>query len=192
MKKLKILAVALMLILSVSSLAGCKKKNEDNVNVSPEDVTNKVNMSSKEDDTDIKNIINDSEIKDNTNVSGDLVVSGDESGDEVPALGLSSTENRAVFNFGNVYYVIYDFEGEKISNFSYCYMYEDEVAGQAAYDYFVEILKNPEEIQDEAFKDIKEVKREGKYIIVSMKESTYSELTKQEVMDAYSYLEQIY
>ena len=192
MKKLKILAIALMLILSVSSLAGCKKKTEDNVNVNPEDVTDKVNMSSKEDDTDIKNIISDSEIKENTNVSGDVVVSGDESGDETPALGLSSTENRAVFNFGNVYYVIYDFEGEKISNFSYCYMYEDEAAGQMAYDYFADALKNPEEIQDETMKDIKEVKREGKYIIVSMKESTYSEFTKQEIMDAYSYLEQIY
>ena len=35
-------------------------------------------------------------------------------------------------------------------------------------------------------------KREGKYIIVSMNESTYVDYTKQEVMEAYSYLEQIY
>ena len=193
MKKMKFLCITLILIFGIFGLTGCKNNENDNAN--PEDITNKINISSKEDDSGITKIIEGAKIEEKTSgenqvnqgESGELV-----SGDEEVNLGLYSSENRAVFNFGNVYYVIYDFDGEKISNFSYCYMYEDEAAGELAYNYFMDELNSSEGAEDEKMQDIKEIKREGKYIIISMRESTYSDLTKKDVMDAYSYLEQIY
>ena len=72
------------------------------------------------------------------------------------------------------------------------YVYADEEAGKVAYDYFEEATKSEETMEDENMKDIKEVRREGKYIIVSMKENMYADLKKQDVKEAYKYLEQMY
>ncbi len=189
MKKIRILSIIVVITTCFLVLTGCNKEKNDN----PEDITNKINISSKDDDSDISNIIGDAEIKKpsgeitpNNNQSGDA-----ESGDGSANLGLYSSENRAIFNFGNVYYLIYDFDGEKIAGLSYCYVYENEEAGKAAYEYFLELLKSPEKMKEANMEDIKEVKREGKYIIISMDESAYGNSTKSEIMEAYSYLEQI-
>lgn len=189
----KILGLILILILSVFCLVGCK--DDEIKNPDPVEITSQITMSAKDDDTEITQIIEGAKIEINSGdiISGDVSTSGESiSGDSVGEMGLYSTEDRLVFNLGNVYYLIYEFEGEEIKNFSYCYVYADEEAGKVAYDYFEEATKSEETMEDENMKDIKEVRREGKYIIVSMKENMYADLKKQDVKEAYKYLEQMY
>lgn len=189
----KILGLVLLLILSSFCLVGCK--DEEIQNPDPVEITSQIIMSSKDDDTEITQIIEGAKIELNSGdkISGDASASGEViSGDSEGEMGLYSTEDRLVFNLGNVYYVIYDFEGEEIKNFSYCYVYADEEAGKIAYEYFEEVTKSEEKMEEENMKDIKEVRREGKYIIISMKENMYADLKKQDIKEAYKYLEQMY
>lgn len=197
MKKLRILGITLMMFFAILGLVGCKKNEDDKINQNPEDITNEINTSSKDDDSEISEIISGAEIDEENLTSGEVVVSSGDSGenssgDITDTIGLYSTENRAVFNFGNVYYVIFDFDGDKVSNSSYCYVFESEEMATLTYEDLMESLKSPETIEENELQDVKEIRREGKHVIIVMQESSYADLTKQEVMDTYSLLEQIY
>lgn len=182
MKKIKILLITLILVLCVIGLAGCMEKEPK---IGHNDLTQNVDISSKKTDEDIKKIISDSQISDTSSENG-------ESGDVSSKIALSSTDDRAVFNFGNAYYIIFDFSGDEVINYGYCYMYETEEAGEQAYNQYVAELKNADNSSLAGLENVKEVKREGKYVTIGMKESVCKDMTKPEVMETYKYLEKIY
>lgn len=179
MKKNKFLIIALIVVFCTVGLTGCK--NSD-VEEDEYDLTKDINISSKKSENDVKKILNDSQIPDNP----------DESGDVSSKIAMSSTEDRAVFNFGNAYYIIFDFSGDDVINYSYCYMYDTEEAGEQAYNQYIDELKDSANSSLSGLENVAEVKREGKYVTIVMKESVCEDMTKTEVMETYKYLEQIY
>ena len=178
-KKIKIILsfIAIIVLCSIG-LVACQKDETNDINNSQNDINNK-----KQESENIEDIIGGSILDDS---QAGIVESGEESGDTSVNVGLYSTENRAVFNLGNVYYLVYDFDGEKVSGLSYYYTYEDENAAQSSYNYFQNALRNNE------LSEIKDVKKDGKYIILTVNEEEYTNTTKETVMEAYSYLELIY
>lgn len=177
-RKIKIVFsfIIIVLLCFVGIVAYRKHDNQNNVNDNQISNENKNNES-------IEDIIGGSILDES---KAGIIESGEESGDTSVNVGLYSTENRAVFNLGNVYYLVYDFDGENVSGLSYYYDYEDENAAQSSYNYFQNALKNDE------LDEIKDVKKNGKYVILTAKEEEYANTTKETVMEAYSYLELIY
>lgn len=172
---MKKISVIILSFICVFALTACSKNEDVNNN-------NNNNESQNNNYTEnIEDIVKDAALE---NDLGDENESGDASMD----IGLYSTENRAVFNFGNAYYLIYDFDGEKVTGLSYYYTYEDEKTAKLSYDYFKEALDNKEM----GTESIKEAYYKDNHVILIAKEELYNETTKQEVMDAYSYLEQVY
>ena len=97
MKKLRIVGIVLIMALCILGMVGCNKKEENLDTGLNNDISDKVNTSSKDDEKDLENIIGGSKIEENTSGNNESGDSGDVSG----KIGLSTTEDRAVFNFGN-------------------------------------------------------------------------------------------
>ena len=180
MKKLRVcLCMVTVIVSCLLGLTGCNTENDS------KNIDNLNNSEIVDPNERIEEIIGEASIDESEIVN---TTSGDASGDIMANIGLYSTDNRAVFNFGNVYYLVYDFNGEEVSDLNYYYEYEDEETAKYSYEYFKIALEN-NEINSE---EIDEIKQEGKYVIVKVKESMYADTTKEEVMEAYSYFEQIY
>ena len=187
MKKLRIVGIVLIMALCILGMVGCNKKEENLDTGLNNDIRDKVNTSSKDDEKDLENIIGGSKIEENTSGNNESGDSGDVSG----KIGLSTTEDRAVFNFGNAYYIIFDFSGDQVVNYSYCYMYDNEEAGKQAYEQYMNELKDVNNSELTGLENIKEIKRDGKYVTITMKESVSQDMTREEVMETYKYLEKI-
>lgn len=187
MKKLRGVGIVLVIALCIFGIAGCNKEKEQ-PNQNPNDISDKVDTISKDDEKDLQKIIGDSKIEETTSDEGNE--SGD-SGDASSKVKLSSTEDRAVFNFGNAYYIIFDFSGDQVTNYSYCYMYGDEDSSKQAYELYMQQLKDVGNSELTGLENVKEIKRDGKYITITMNEATSQQMTKDEVMETYKYLEKI-
>ena len=73
----------------------------------------------------------------------------------------------------------------------YCYMYDNEEAGKQAYEQYMNELKDVNNSELTGLENIKEMKRDGKYVTITMKESVSQDMTREEVMETYKYLEKI-
>lgn len=109
---------------------------------------------------------------------------GESSNNSDTGFKLYSTDNRAVFNFQDVYYMVFDFEGEKVLKEYYYYQFKDEATAKETYVYMKATLEQEED-------NVKDVKQEGRYIILEFTEEEFKDLTKTEVMETYQYLKQV-
>lgn len=160
---MKKIIITMLILLTVLSLVACNNKEKIN--------------NDDEFDGNVSEIIGEANLNSTSQVSGDATFE----------IGLHSTEDRAVYNFGNIYYLVYDFEGENVSGLSYYYTYEDEETAQKSYDYFKESLENGSLDNEEYEK----VYIQEKYVILKTKEKMYKGTTKKEVIEAFEYLKQI-
>lgn len=99
-------------------------------------------------------------------------------------LNLYSDDNKIVFNYTDVYYIIYYHEGEKITGLEYVYQYDNAETAKIAKT----MLDSTYEEED----NVKDVVIKGKYIIITFTEEAYKDETLESVKTTYSYLEQIY
>lgn len=169
----KILSIAIVTVLCFM-LVGCGKKDEQAPinNVQNQQQENEYNE-------EVENLINQSNNNEN---KVEYAASG-----EKDIVGLTSTENRAVFNFNDQYYLVYEFDGEKVISLSYYYLFENEITASKMCQYFELGLENKEVNLPE----IDVVKQDGKYVILEVNESVFASTTKTEIMEAYSYLQQL-
>ena len=70
-------------------------------------------------------------------------------------------------------------------------MYDNEEAGKQAYEQYMNELKDVNNSELTGLENIKEIKRDGKYVTITMKESVSQDMTREEVMETYKYLEKI-
>ena len=66
MKKLRIVGIVLIMALCILGMVGCNKQGENPDNGVNNDISDKVNTSSKNDEKDLENIIGGSKIEENT------------------------------------------------------------------------------------------------------------------------------
>jgi len=95
---------------------------------------------------------------------------------------LYSDSEKLIYNFNNLYHLIYYYEGNKITGLQYRYDY-----GSAE---LAALSKSILETDNDP--SIKSVVQDGRYIIVTYNEEEYKDMTVEEVKETYSYLEQIY
>ncbi|MBQ3470498.1 hypothetical protein IJH23_02195 [Candidatus Saccharibacteria bacterium] len=78
-------------------------------------------------------------------------------------------------------HMVYYYSGEKITGMSVFYEYADEAAAKLAYDH----------IGDEAKAEAAEIKLQGKYVEIIMKEESYSDVTAEEVKQQIEFMEML-
>ena len=174
MKKTRIIlgVLVVIVVLCILGLIGYKR-----------DGNNQQNPANNNPYETVEDIIGGANIEDIETVN-----SGEKSGDESINVGLYSNENRAVFNFENMYYLVYEFDGDNVVGLSYYYAFESESTATLATEHFKTKLSNKELDPEQ----IEEITSAGSYVIITLKPSMYDETTKQDVMETYSYFEQIY
>ncbi len=109
-------------------------------------------------------------------------------GTEVNEMLVTSGDNQMVVNLGNKYWMFYEFEGDKVSGLKYYYEYENKEEAQKVYNSY----KEDSETAFMEREEFEEVKLEGKYIIKIPKASSYATTTKQEVIEMYELLQELY
>lgn len=108
-----------------------------------------------------------------------------ESGEGSLAMGFYSTDDKAIFNFDNSYYVEYEFSGEFVSEITYCYVHENEDEATKTFQKIKEGLNNGEK----EYENIVENTQDGKYVIVKVKKESFENMTKESVMKSYNTLD---
>lgn len=97
---------------------------------------------------------------------------------------LYSDDTKLVFDFNNIYKIVYYYEGSSITGLEYYYNYEDVATAK----YAISMIKS----QYEELDTVESVKQNGKYIVIKFKEEEFNDTTVEEVKQTYSYLKQIY
>lgn len=101
--------------------------------------------------------------------------------DDLENLNLYSDDTKIVFNFNDVYNIVYYYEGNEITGMEYYYNYQtSEVAAYAK--------AGIEASKDE---NVESVIQKGQYIIVKFNEKEYNDYTLEEIKQTYSYLEEV-
>lgn len=116
--------------------------------------------------------------------SGETGDNGDDQGTKVDEIKLFSDDTKLVFNFQDVYTIVYYYSGETITGLEYYYNYGD--ASTASYAKMT--LTNQYKEGD----NIESITQNGKYLIVKFKPDAYKDTTASEVKQTYSYLNQVY
>ena len=166
-RKIIVLAV---IVACVSCLIGCaKKENSENLE---REIKYQNNIQS------IDELVSLTTIPEYESDSG-------ESGESSFEMGFYSTDDKAIFNFENLCYVEYDFDGENVSGIIYYYAHDDESSAGATY---TEMKKGYDNGEKE-YESVKDMKLEGKYVVVTTKEEYFKDMTKESVMNGYNTLD---
>ena len=162
---MKKIFISIMSFLLVFSLTGCGKEkvNEEN---------NQNNFKEVES----PKTTNDVEKVDETANSSSENLSGV---NEFKAL--YSDQNKMVFEYTDNSKIVFYHNGTKITGYELYYNYEDAATANLA----------KQTIKSEDSEDIKDVRVEGSMIIVTYAESTYKDLTLEDVRTVYSYLKEV-
>ncbi len=107
---------------------------------------------------------------------------------EVQDIRVASGENQLVINLGNACWMFYEFQDDKVTSLKYYYEYE--TAREAK-----EIIQKYQEKGETSaleHEKIEDVIQDGKYVIIIPKATAYEKTTKQEVMDTYTLLQELY
>ena len=101
---------------------------------------------------------------------------------------ISSGDNHMVINLGNTRWMFYEFDGEKVTSMKYYDAFETK---EDAKEVFLNYGQQGETSAMEREK-IEEVKQEGRFIVIIPKASSYATTTKQEVIETYTLLQELY
>lgn len=152
----KILLCVLSMIICFS-LVGCTQEKKEEIGLD-----------------DLLNIFENNEESDSSKDS-----SSDKNTEE--EIKLYSDDSKLVFNFYDIYNLVYYFEKDKITGLEYYYNYSTEELATYA----------KASLEQEKDEEVKSIVQKGKYIIVTFKESAYKDMTVDEVKQTYSYLDQV-
>lgn len=97
---------------------------------------------------------------------------------------LYTDEEKLVYKNGDLYKLVFYFEGEEITGLEHYYEYKDEAEADKKYKEDTEKYKN--NIQ------IKKITKSGKFVVYTMAGSEYEGKTVKEVKDSYSFLLPVY
>ena len=162
-KKLLISIMSLMLVLTLSACGKEKESVKDNNNSNEK--------------TEVTNTNNSESTNDVVSTNG---TSEDSSGvNEFKAL--YSDQNKMVFQYTDNSKIVFHHNGTKITGYELYFDYEDAATANLA----------KQTIINENSEDVKNVRVEGSMIIVTYAESTYEDLTLEDVRMVYSYLTEV-
>ena len=102
--------------------------------------------------------------------------------EDLDNLELYSDDTKIVFNFNDIYQIVYYYSGNEITGLEWYYNYEDRTTASYA------IASIKAGLNDT---DVESVTQNGKYVVVKFKESEYEGLTLEQVKTTFAYLEEI-
>lgn len=97
---------------------------------------------------------------------------------------LYTDDKKLVYANGDLYKLVFYYNGNKITGLEHYYEYKDEKEAESKYKEDLETLKNDV--------SIKNILRSGKYVVYIMSEDRYEDKTVEELKKEYSYLLPVY
>lgn len=97
---------------------------------------------------------------------------------------LYTDEEKLVYKVGDLYKLVFYFDGEEITGLEHYYQYKDEAEADKKYKEDIEKYKN--NIQ------IKKITKSGKFVVYTIAGSEYEGQTVKEVKESHSYLIPVY
>ena len=94
-------------------------------------------------------------------------------------------DNKLVLNFNDVYYMVFNFSGEKVIDMWYIYDFKDVATANA----YVAVYRA--QYKDDT-NGIKNVYRRGTSVVIEFEGSQYKDLTRKQIEATFSYLKIMY
>ena len=105
--------------------------------------------------------------------------------DVVDEVKLYSDDTKIVYNYSNIYYIVYYHDGTNITGLEFVYNYPDRETAAIA----LTTLKTTYE--DSANENVESITQEGKQITIKFNEEEYKDDTLEEIKSTYSFLEEV-
>ena len=97
---------------------------------------------------------------------------------------LYTDDEKLVYKNGELYKLVFYFEGEEITGLEHYYEYKNEVEADSKYKEDIEAYKNNMQI--------KKITKSGNFVVYTIAGSEYEGKTVKEVKDSYSFLIPVY